>query len=196
MKIKFMKQIAFATCVLFLTACNDTGTATTERGDTTATGRSGVENRGEDFISDVLELNAEEMAWLREGRNKATDQKLKTMAGEMMREHEQLETELKGYAEKRNLRIDDIDTSETARLNEKPGDEWDEEWADEVGDRHRQLIKRFERAQKRIDDTELKDIITRNLPSLRSHLDSVRNLEARLDRSNLNPNYNVDPIIK
>ena len=196
MKIKFIKQIAFATCVLCSIACNDNGTATRETGDTTSTGRSGIENRGEDFISDVLQINAEEMAWIREGRNKATDQKLKTMAGEMMREHEEMEVDLRGYAEKRNLRIDDIDTSETVRLNEKPGGEWDEEWADEVGDRHRQLIKRFERAQKRVDDAELKDIITRNLPALRSHLDSVRNLEARLDKSNLNPNYNVDPIVK
>ena len=162
MKINFIKQIAFITCMLFLIACNDSGTATRETGDTTTTGRSGVENRGEDFVSDVLQMNAEEMAWLREGRNKATDQKLKTMAGEMMREHEKMETDLKGYAQKRNFIIDDIDTSETVRLNEKPGDDWDEEWADEVGDRHRQLIRRFERAQKRIDDTELKNIITSN----------------------------------
>jgi putative membrane protein len=121
------------------------------------------------------------------------------MAAQMMQEHEKMERDLRNYAGNKNLRTDDIDTSATVSLNEKAGNEWDEEWADEVGDRHRQLIRRFQRAQRRIDDTELKDIINRNLPTLRAHLDSVQQLENRLDTrsdNKLNPNYNVDPVIK
>jgi hypothetical protein len=55
------------------------------------------------------------------------------------------------------------------------------------------MIRRFERAEKRIDDTELKNFIAQNLPTLRTHLSIVEKLEARLDKSNLN---DIDPVVK
>jgi putative membrane protein len=196
MKINSFKQITCIAYILFAISCNNNGTADNERGDTTNVGRSGVQNRGEDFVTDVLEMNAEEKAWLREAMNSATDQELKSTARQMMEEHEKLDTDLRDYAAKRNFRTDDIDTSETVRLNERRGMDWDEEWADEVGDKHRQMIRRFERAEKRVEDADLKNLITQNLPTLRTHLGTIEKLEARLDKNDLNPNINVDPVVK
>jgi putative membrane protein len=187
------KPIACIVYVLFSIACNDSGTVSSEPGDTTSVSRYGTENKGEDFVTDVLEMNAEEKAWLREAMNKASDAELKSTARQMMNEHEKMEKDLRAYADKRKFRLDDIDTSERVKLNEEPGMDWDEEWADEVGDKHRQMIRRFERAGKRIDDPELKNIIAENLPALRTHLSIVEKLEARLDRSNLN---DIDPLVK
>src|SRR5688500_8946312 len=196
MKINCIKEIACMAMVLVSIACNDSGTVSSEPGDTTNVSRYGTENRGEDFVTDVLEINAEENAWLREAINNASDSELKSTAQKMMKEHEKMEMDLRAYANKKNFRTDDVDTSETVKLNEKRGMAWDEEWADEVGDMHRQLIRRFERAQKRVDDTELKNIIAEGLPTLRTHLETVQKIEERLDRSNVYPNTNVDPVVK
>src|SRR5687767_3681173 len=92
--------------------------------------------------------------------------------------------DIRNYASKQNFRLDDIDTVKTATLKEDRGTEWDEEWADEIGDRHRMMIRKFERAQTRVQDTELRDIISKALPSMRSHLDKTEQLEVRLDSQN------------
>jgi putative membrane protein len=193
MKNSYFKQITGVACLVFAMSCTNNATMDNEPGDTTTAGRSMVDNRGEDFVTDVLEMNADERAWLKEAINSATDQELKSAAQQMMKDHEKMETDLRAYATKRNFRTDDIDTSETVKLTERHGMNWDEEWADEVGDRHRQMIRRFERAEKRINDTELKNVIAQHLPMLRTHLSIVEKLEARFDENGLK---NIDPIVK
>ena len=101
----------------------------------------------------------------------------------MLADHETLRNELKDYAQKNNIVIPDTDTSKVVNLADNSGSDWDEEWADEVGDDHEQLINRFERAERRIkDDATLRNIITKTLPVLQSHLDVSRQLEKKLNK--------------
>ena len=192
MKIKNLKSLAVCSCLLFaIGACTDNDTDDNNLRDTANVGnanrtdnRSTSFDREEDFVLDVLETNAEEMAWLREGTRKGTHAEVKSQAQQMITEHEKLNQDLRSYANKKNFRLDDIDTTKTVKLNEDAGNEWDEEWADEIGDRHRMMIRRFERAQTRVQDSELRDIIAKALPSMRSHLDKTEQLETKLDVQN------------
>jgi putative membrane protein len=191
MKNKNLKWLALCVPVMVgFGACTDEQTAGNNLRDTANIGnenrtdntdRSASLAREEDFVSDVIEANAEELALLRQGSNKGTDPALKSQAQEMISEHEKIDRDMRAYANKNNFRLDGIDTTSMININKKSGNEWDEEWADEVGDRHRAMIRRFDRAQNRIHDTELKGIISEALPSMRSHLDKTEKLEVKLD---------------
>jgi putative membrane protein len=191
MKNRHLRWLALCVPVIFgLSACTDDQTAGNNLRDTA---NIGTENRTdnsdrpaslareEDFVSDVIEANAEELALLREGSRKGTDPELKSQAQEMITDHEKLDKQIRAYANKNNFRLEGVDTTSTVNINKKSGNEWDEEWADEVGDRHRAMIRRFDRAQNRIQDAELKEIINGGLPSMRSHLDKTEKLEVKLD---------------
>ncbi|MFC0773474.1 DUF4142 domain-containing protein [Terrimonas alba] len=190
MKIHFFRPIAGVAAILCLiAACNNNRSNDHEHSDTTNKGvdQSRIENREEDFVVDALGINADMKAWLKEAINTATDAELKSMAGQILKEQEKMETGLKGYADKRKFSTDDIDTVRAIKLIERRGIRWDTECADEIGDRHRQLIKRFERAQKRIGNAELKNMIAQYLPVLRSQLKTVDDVEARLYYDSMSP---------
>jgi predicted outer membrane protein len=89
---------------------------------------------GKKILCDVLEMNAREIAWLNTGINKGMDSELKSNAKKMLSDHEALRKELKDYAQKNNIMTPHTDTSNIVDITDKPGVEWDEEWADEVGD--------------------------------------------------------------
>jgi predicted outer membrane protein len=181
MKANDFKQLAFILGLLFsIAACDNAGRNTTA--DRTMVNDSLLtESKEKDFVTDVLEVSAEKMVLLKEAANKATDKELKSQAEQMMNEYKKMETDLKTYASKKNIETDDIDTTETVILNERPATEWDEECADEIADKDRQLVRRFERAQKRIEDDDLKNMIATHLPTLRSRLEMTEKLETRLE---------------
>lgn len=172
-----------------ITACDNTGSTNDKRSDTTngKVDKSRIETREEDMVADALEISADSKAWLKEATRMATDAELKSIASQLLKEGEKMETDLKAYADKRKFSINDIDTIETVKLGERRGIQWDEECADEIGDKYRQLIKRFERAQSRIETTELKNMIAQYLPVLRSQLKKVDELEDRLYYDSVSP---------
>lgn len=191
MKHTNLKWLITSICLAFAFAsCTDDQTAGNNLRDTSNIGspnrtdntdQSVLFTREGDFVYDVIEANAEELALLRDGVNKGTDPEVKSQAKDMIAEYEKIDKDMRAYASKNNFRLDGIDATKMTQLNEDAGNEWDEEWADEVGDRHRALIRRFDRAQNRIQDSELKDMINQALPSMRSHLDKTEKLEAKLD---------------
>ena len=69
--------ILVAVMLLFI-SCNNDGANRTGT-DTTMTGNV-RETRQEDFVTDVLDMNAEEIAWLNAGINKGMDSELKSQA--------------------------------------------------------------------------------------------------------------------
>lgn len=175
-----LNVILFAGMLVFM-SCNNDGTNRTGT-DTTMAGVR--ETREEDFVTDVLDMNAREIAWLNAGINKGTDSELKSQAKKMLSDHETLRNDLKDYAQKNNITVPDTDTSDIIDITDKPGGDWDEEWADEVGDNHERLVNRFERANRRIkDDAALKNIINKTLPVLQSHWDDAKKLESRLEKA-------------
>lgn len=185
MKTNLKLNIVLGLGALVFISCNADRTAGTQGTDNT-TAENIQESRKADFVTDVLESSTKEMAWLKAGINEGTDKEVKSNAQKMLSDHQTLSNELKSYAQNNNISLPDIDTTDIVDINEKRGVEWDEEWADEVGDNHVQLVNRFERADRRIadDDTTLKNIIAKTLPLLQSHREASQKLEARLEESN------------
>jgi putative membrane protein len=177
--IKWQFNFVLIAGMLAFASCNNDDTDPTGIGST-ADGRETME---EDFVTDVLDMNAKEIAWLNAGISKGVDNELKSEAKKMLSDHEALRSELKEYAQKNHIELPNTDTSGIVDITDRPGADWDEEWADEVGDNYQRLVNRFERANRRLkDDTALKDIIAKTLPVLQSHWDVSKKLEDRLNK--------------
>jgi putative membrane protein len=176
--------ILFAAIFVFISCRDDEdnrigANATTD----TTTNSNASESREEDFVTDVLDMNAREIAWLNAGISKGTDSELKAHAKKMLTDHNTLRSELKDYAQKNNINTPDTDTSNVIDMTDRYGADWDAEWADEVSDDHQRLVNRFERAQRRIkENTALLDIINKALPVLQSHLNTSQQLENKLEK--------------
>jgi putative membrane protein len=147
-------------------------------------------NQQKDFVTDVIENHQREKTWLQAGINKGSDPEVKELARKMLADHERMIAEFKSYAVSKNIDLSDTGQAYITKAIEatereiisitKKGDGWDEEWADEIGDEHESLIRKFERAQKNNQDTELRNLIEKHLPKLRDHLESARKLENKL----------------
>jgi putative membrane protein len=171
-----------------VTACKETGTtdADTTTDDTVTFDNeqeSSMSARERDFVDDVIEDNNDEIAWLNAAIKSGTDAELKSQAQQMLTDHEKMHSDMKAFAAKHAIEIEEVDTTAVILdINEDDPADWDEEWSDEMADKHRRLIRRFERAENYVDDAELKALVTGALPTLRSHLDMATKLEEKLDK--------------
>lgn len=168
---------------LLVVACNnDSDTNRRNTNDSLPNGTaSRAATREEDFISDVIENNLETITFLREGVNKSVDVELKSNAGKMLADHEKLDKTLRDYAAKKNY-TPDIDTASSISINKPAGSIWDEEWADEVGDKTKELARQFSRAENWVETSELKDLVSRTLPVLRANQDIAEKLEIKFEK--------------
>ena len=178
-----------AALLICSTACNDVSNQTPTDGDTVelremADGmQEDVKNyREEDFTTDMLEANAEALAWVHEGIAKGTDGALKEQAKNMLADHEQLHNSFLAYAQKHNYDLTGTDTNRTVNNRKPAGTKWDEEWSDEVADLQRTIVRRFQRAVKQVKEPELSSIISQTLPKLRLNLQMVEALDERLGK--------------
>lgn len=174
-----LRQFIFLGCVsLLVMSCNN-NTEISGRSSTDSIHRISV--REENFTSDVIENNHEAMTFLREGINKSVDAELKSNAGKMLKDHEQLDKTLRDYAAKKNYTLE-IDTAASITINKPEGSIWDEEWADEVGDKTKDLARQFSRAEHWAETPELKAIVSRTLPVLRANQDIAEKLEIKFEK--------------
>lgn len=188
-----MKKISIklSSFILFIflsaTSCNDTterreGDAASQGDNMMGDANKRAMNVEEDFVTDAIEANAEELALLRLGANNGTDPEVKSHAQTMLTEHEKMHYFFINFARTNNIDLGDIDTTDNINISDDRGIEWDEEWADEVGDLHNRMIRRFERAEGRVNDATLKNELSTSLPLMRKHLQTTDSLEKRLER--------------
>jgi putative membrane protein len=171
----------------FLVSCNDSAdNSTNNSGDTSANNsrenNMGLSDREADFLDDVAETNTIEIAYLNAGIAFATDLETKALAADLLTEHVAMDKELKGLAERKQLTLTTIDSSVVVLdLPDKKGLDWDKAWVDEMADEHKRLVRKFERNEDRAKDPDVRNFITKSLPNLRTHLETLRKTEDRLD---------------
>jgi putative membrane protein len=84
---------------------------------------------------------------------------------------------------KKNLTLPVIDSAVVVLdLPNKKGLKWDKEWADEMVDDHKRLIRKFERMAKRAKDPDVNNFISKTLPILRTRLETLKSAEDRVDK--------------
>jgi putative membrane protein len=119
------------------------------------------------------------MHMLQLGINQGTDAELKEHAKHMLADHEKMDTDMRAYARKYNIKLTGV-TPNPKKINEQPGAEWDADWADEIADMHQKTVREFEKAQGLASEPELRNMIIAALPTLKVHLEMANGLRARL----------------
>lgn len=141
------------------------------------------ENRDEDFVQDVIKANAGEIHLLTLAEQKGTNKELKSHAKMMLADHKKLADQMQEYAKKKNITANiDSNDMKSSFDTDKPGADWDKNWTDKMVDAHQNTIDKFEKKEKNAKDEELKNMVSATLPTLRSHLNMMKELQAKLQK--------------
>lgn len=131
------------------------------------------------FVQDAAEMNTKELAWVNAGIQNGTDADVKKHAKHMLPDHEKMGKDVAAYAAAKGIELPNVDVTNEVDNNEKKGSDWDKKWADKMVDDHEKVINRFENASTSVKDPELKTMIDNTLPTLRSHLEMAKTLQAK-----------------
>ena len=188
-----LKQLLFASlCTsLALASCGDNaGDKMENEADTLGakveTGMNDMANGGtnadEDFLENAVELNTAELRALMMGQ-KMGGTETKKHAGHMIADHKKMGEEVKAYLAKKNMTLDGVDTADNNLdlADDETGAKWDKDFADLMVKDHEKTISRFEDAQDDVKDPELKAMIEKTLPTLRSHLTMAKEMQTAAD---------------
>ncbi len=134
------------------------------------------------FVSDASSDNTKEIAWIQAGIDHGTSKELKAHAKMMLKDHKALGDQVAGYASKKSIEVPTVDTTGLASINEKPGKDWDKAWVDKMVDAHNDAIDKFEKAQGKVTDPDLKAIIDGALPKLHTHLDMMKGMQDKMSK--------------
>lgn len=142
-----------------------------------------AEYRDENFVEDVIKANTEEMHLLALATKKGTDKELKGHAKMMMADHKKMGMEMGDYAKKKGIAVD-VDSSDMKSNmdDDAAGADWDRNWVDKMVSAHEDVISKFEKKEQNAGDEELKAMVSKTLPTLRSHLDMVKGLQAKMQK--------------
>jgi predicted outer membrane protein len=149
----------------------------------TTTNTPAAMNNGKDeeFVEDMLEDNANAMAWLRAGTRMGTDAQLKNGAAAMLTDHEELDRRFRDLAAVKSYQLDDMNRADSAidAADDKRGAGWDDDWADKMKDIHEKMTNRLTNYSDDVRDADLKALINEVLPKMNNHLAMSRALNER-----------------
>lgn len=201
-------QVLMMAGLLSATACNNADSNKAENMEDTATVKvenamqdvkegaqnaaAGVKdalngNQDSNFVVKATKTNMTELKVLQAGWDNGTNKELKGHAKMMIADHKKLGDKVKAYAAKKNYALPDNDGGDgdetVAKLNKNTkGAEWDKAWVDHMVSAHEDAIKMFETASNDVKDADLKALATDALPTLRSHLDMMKQMQDKMKK--------------
>ena len=125
------------------------------------------------FIQNAAMTSHAETEYAELAVKKAENPKVKAFAETLVTDHKALNKELKHLAAAQNVMLSkEITPAETAmlqKLEKATGAEFDKEFIASVADRHQSHISNYEMASKDHNDKDLKVIVDKTIPVLKSH---------------------------
>jgi len=118
-------------------------------------------------------------------QQKAANKDVKDLGQMLEKDHSAVLSELRSYASQKNIEVPAEETQEAKdaynEFTKKSGKEFDKDWCDLMEKKHKDGISKFEGLANEADaDPELKSIVNKTLPTLRSHLDHVMQCKNKL----------------
>jgi putative membrane protein len=119
-------------------------------------------------------------------QQKSKDDRVKAFADQLMKDHQQADSELQTLAKTKNVTLSTDLPSEAvaakARLSKLEGAAFDRAFVDQMVKDHTQAVKQFEQATKSAD-AEVKAFADKTLPTLRDHLQRAEDLKRTIGAS-------------
>jgi putative membrane protein len=183
--------------LLSVTACNDAQNEKAENmADSAAAKVENVIDNAKDamngnadsnFVVDATRDNMAEIKSIQAGLDRGTNKELKMHAKMMMADHKKMGAEVTALSAKLGYPLpanDDGKGDDAVASIDKnnKGNDWDKAWVDHMVSAHEDAIRLFEKGQNNVKNDELKTMIANALPTLRSHLDMMKQMQDKLGK--------------
>jgi len=140
----------------------------------------------QDFVTQASSANAAEIAAHKAAQTHAKSADVKADAKHMLADHQKLADEVKKLATSKGLTLSDAVPADKQQqlddMNKKTGTDWDKAYLDNQVQAHQEAITLFENGSSSVKDPDLKALIDKTLPTLRSHLQMVQDAQAKLNK--------------
>jgi putative membrane protein len=129
----------------------------------------------EKFVQKVSASGQMEVQMGQLGQQQSQNQEIKNLAAVLVKDHTQVNQKLQQLASTKNINLTQRGEEQAKhqkhmdKLKSASGAEFDKEFVRMALTHHKKSIATFERAQKELNDQELKSFITETLPTLRQH---------------------------
>lgn len=188
--LKFLKEImihvTLAFFLLFAVSCDDQRSEDSrEVAEEMNDENIENDNKEEDaeFLVDAAVIHLEEIQLGQLAQQRGTLSEIRELGSMMEKDHSKALNDLRSLA---NSKMVTIPTSQTNKskdvyneLNEESGEDFDAAYANIMVSKHNDAIDLFEEASTDAYDTEIKNLATTSLPTLRNHLDMSMKLQQK-----------------
>jgi putative membrane protein len=148
----------------------------------TVTATMAVEKADADFVVDVANGNMIEVQLGALAETKAVNDRVKTFAKMMVKDHMKISKDLQKIATAKNVTLPQALSDEAKkdidRLSKKDKKNFDRTYMNMMVADHKQDVAKFEKAAKDCKDPDLKNFIMQTLPALRKHLESANAIDS------------------
>lgn len=143
-----------------------------------------AENKAQ-YLVDAYSNGLMEIELAKSVKDKSANEEIKKMADMMISEHTQVNAQLKGFADQRNIALpqglSEDQMEETNKVMKKEGNELDKFYVNNLVAEHKDAVKLYEKAADKEEDVELKNFFASTLPDLKSHLQMAEELDKKID---------------
>jgi putative membrane protein len=179
-------------CLAALAACNHSGKDSTAKADSAnnsldsgqkVTPNSNREISGDDakFAVEAANGGMAEVELGTLAQQKATNPDVKNFGAMMVTDHSKANAEMKQLAASKNITLPDSINNDEKKIKMdlmgKSGADFDKAYVKAMVDDHKEDIKAFEEAAKKVKYPEMQAFITKTLPVLKMHLASIEKIQ-------------------
>jgi putative membrane protein len=130
-----------------------------------------------DFVANTVAANYGEIKFAQLATQRSSNPEVKQVANKLIADHTKTLNELKAFAQTKAISIpveaDDEAERKIERFSDEAGKDFDKKWCKEMMDRHEESVNKFEKRMDKTEDGELKALINKTLPTLRTHHDQL-----------------------
>jgi len=139
-----------------------------------------------EFLVDAAEIDLAEIELGKLAQQKSTNPGVKSLGKMLVDAHEKSAAELKTLADSKNFSLPTSVTEDGKeaydKLNKETGTDFDKKFVDGAIDAHEKAIDKFKIAAENANDTEIKAWASKNVNSLREHLQHAKMLKEEINK--------------
>ncbi len=136
-----------------------------------------------DFVVNTIAANYAEIELAKLAVQRSGDEGIKMIAKQLEVDHTAIINELKSYADRNGIEVpvaeSEKDRKQRNKLAENNADDFDEELCKMLVKKHEDAIDNFENRVDKTEDMELKSWISKTLPTLKLHLNTLKAQEEK-----------------
>lgn len=142
--------------------------------------------QGKRFLKEAASINEMEIQMARLARERAVEPEVKEFGAQLELDHRTANDDLQQVATANNVKLPEHvvrkHTVLLVRLAKLSGLEFDRKYVQTMIRSHKNSVARFRKANRRLEDTDLKAWSVRYLPVLEEHLSHAKSLAQKLSR--------------